>query len=203
MRSIVAGLALGASLCLVAGCSGGGPSSEGPSNATSTATSPTPSATPSGARTPKASASGRKPGPSRAASSATSASSTPSTPVRADVDLSRYSLAGVMSPSKDIACLFAEHPLSVRCDLQQADWDVKTPASCSLRYGDSVELSRGKARLSCHGDTVFGAPHQDVLAYGKTARFRDLRCTSEQAGMTCQDGAGHGFTVSENGYDLR
>ena len=90
----------------------------------------------------------------------------------------------------------------MRCDLAHADWHVATPANCHLAYGDSVFMDKAKARLTCHGDTVFGAPHQVTLAYGQSARFHDILCTSQTTGVTCTDAAGHGFTVSRETYKV-
>jgi hypothetical protein len=49
--------------------------------------------------------------------------------------------------------------------------------------------------LVCHGDTV-DDPEAEVLDYGSTLTFGGITCTSAKAGMTCQNAAGHGFTLS-------
>jgi hypothetical protein len=51
---------------------------------------------------------------------------------------------------------------------------------------------------SCWGDPgpVVGEEQAKVLAYGRTWRFRSLRCTSAKKGLTCRNGSGHGFFLS-------
>lgn len=194
-------LVAGVGLLFLAGCGAaqtGTPSAHSapPSPSVSITPSASPSQTPSAAASPSGSAS---PTAAVSASPSTAASATP-TP---DLDLSKHSLAGVLSPSGHIACLFADAKGGdVRCDVQGAHWKVATPARCNADYGDSATLGRHRAQLSCHGDTVFGAPHQPTLPYGETVVYRGVTCHSETTGMTCRNQAGHGFMVSKESYRL-
>lgn len=174
---LVAGLAL-----MTGGCSGSSPAPTASSPVhTGTTPSVTPSATPTGA------------------------ASSPTGPpqLTPTLDLSAYAFAGVKSPSGHIGCLFQNSPASVRCDVNNAHWNVATPANCHLAYGDSAGVGQGTADLGCHGDTVIGSvPRQPVLPYGQTVRYKDLLCTSATTGMTCRNPAGHGFTVARDSYRL-
>jgi hypothetical protein len=75
-----------------------------------------------------------------------------------------------------------------------------TPKDCRLAYGDSLEMSAtGRPGLTCHGDTVFD-PRAKVLAYGRTFTSGPFRCTSQSAGLTCRNRAGHGWFLSRQSY---
>lgn len=53
----------------------------------------------------------------------------------------------------------------------------------------------------CAGDTTLNAK-ATVLAYGSEARVGGTTCVSREAGITCTNGAGHGFTISVGRYRL-
>jgi len=186
---------------LASGCGG----TDNPSSAGTTApTTPVPSTTvaappSSTAPTPTAST----PATSPTAAPSTSADSTaPSATPSVSMDLSSKSLTGIVSPSGHIACLLTVDPVSARCDVEQAHWAKASLPGCKLAYGDSAEVAQKKADLTCHGDTVFGIPGAATLPYGQSARYRNIVCTSRTTGMTCTNAAGHGFTVSLEGYRL-
>lgn len=188
---------------LATGCGGTQDTAQHPSqapllpggSASSPATSPTTAAStapPSASPTPSASS------PSASAGASTPATSAPS----ATIDLSARSLTGITSPSGHIACLLTDDPAAVRCDVQGAHWNVRTPVNCQLAYGDSAEVGAGRANLSCHGDTVFGIPGAVTVPYGHSARYHDIVCASASNGITCSNAAGHGFMVSREAYGL-
>jgi len=141
--------------------------------------------------------------PSTAPATTTPSTGAPAEPTpSASIDLSSKSLTGITSPSGKIACLLTPGPTTARCDVQGSRWAVATPSSCPQAYGDSAEVGPRTSRLTCHGDTVFGAPDQVTLPYGQTARYRTIVCTSAPAGITCRNALGHGFTVSPTAYKL-
>jgi hypothetical protein len=91
------------------------------------------------------------------------------------------------SPSGKIGCAFysdAETPPLARCDWFGSD-------------DQTVEVGRrGPARLRHVTDSVIN-PRARVLRYGRTTRFRSLRCRSRKTGITCRSTiSGHGFKVS-------
>lgn len=186
---------------VAAGCGGGttsGGSVPTPVPSSVAPTTPAPPTVAASSPAPVAS-----PTPSAAPSASASPFVVPSGPTpSAQVDLSAKSLAGIISPSGHIACLFDGPPTAARCDVNDAHWGLTTPKSCPLAYGDSAEVGAGSADLTCHGDTVFGAPNQPVLPYGQSVRYQTIVCTSQTTGITCRNAKGHGFMVSRDGYHL-
>src|SRR4051812_32875274 len=91
------------------------------------------------------------------------------------------------SPSGKLACMFYSDlgvPPQVRCD-----WKGGNDRALVLR-----ETGKGK-RIKVT-DTVF-VPKAKPLAYGKSTRFKKLKCTSRRTGITCKSSKSrHGFTVS-------
>jgi hypothetical protein len=104
------------------------------------------------------------------------------------------------SPTGNINCLLAIGDFAgVRCDMLQLTRSfTRRPADCDLEWGDSFAVSPGDRRgaVACHGDTVID-PGAMVLNYGAAATLGDITCTSEKTGMTCENGRGHGFTISK------
>ena len=102
------------------------------------------------------------------------------------------------SPTGNVSCLFAlGNRVEVRCDLAQLNRSFTTPPKdCDLDWGDSFAIgATGRGALVCHGDTV-ADPAAEVLDYGSTLSHSGITCTSEKSGMTCQNAAGHGFSVA-------
>jgi hypothetical protein len=106
------------------------------------------------------------------------------------------------APSHNIACQAEsagpDQPRpQLRCDIQQTSTrPPRPPASCPLSWGDSFVLDpTGPGRLLCHGDTV-ADPSARVIPYGTQWRPYGFTCTSQTTGLTCVNGAGHGFTLS-------
>ncbi len=105
-------------------------------------------------------------------------------------------------PSRNIACQAEsagpDQPRpQLRCDIQKTSpRPPRPPASCPLSWGDSFVLDpTGPGRLLCHGDTV-ADPSAPLIAYGTQWRPFGFICTSQTTGLTCVNGAGHGFTLS-------
>ncbi len=106
------------------------------------------------------------------------------------------------APSHNIACQAEsagpDQPRpQLRCDIQQTSTRLpRPPASCPLSWGDSFVLDpTGPGRPLCHGDTV-ADPSARVIPYGTQWRPYGFTCTSQTTGLTCVNGAGHGFTLS-------
>ncbi len=182
-------------------CGGSTPTSSAPT---------TPPATSAPATMPATQAPSAQPSPTQAtvtptqapASATTAPSATAPAAPGSSVDLTAKSLTGIQSPSGHIACLLTDDPVAARCDVQNAHWSAPKPARCTMAYGDSAEVGTRKADLTCHSDTVFGAPDLVTLPYGQSAKYHDLYCTSRTTGITCWNALGHGFTVSRESYKL-
>jgi hypothetical protein len=102
------------------------------------------------------------------------------------------------SPSGNISCLLMTGDYAgARCDMRQLMPSYrKRPADCDLEWGDSFEVGpRGRGGLVCHGDTVF-SPDAFALDYGKSVSLGGITCDSEESGITCTNGRGHGFSIS-------
>jgi hypothetical protein len=91
------------------------------------------------------------------------------------------------SPTGKLGCAFysdAQTPRTVRCE-----WRGSNDRALTLQ-------ERGKTHRIKISDTVMD-PKANVLAYGHTATFGKLRCTSRRTGITCRSTrSGHGFVVS-------
>lgn len=121
-----------------------------------------------------------------------------SLPAPASADIS-----GFTSPSGNIGCMLDE--TFVRCDIRQRDWTPPPrPSDCPsfTGYGQGIEIAAGhRPRFVCAGDTAYSL--SAALPYGHSMSAGPLTCTSAESGMTCRDdGSGHGFTLSRQGYQL-
>jgi hypothetical protein len=91
------------------------------------------------------------------------------------------------SPTGRLGCAFysdPQTPRTVRCD-----WFGSDDRALTL-------TERGRARRIRISDTVLD-PKARVLAYGHSAAFGRLKCTSRRTGITCRSArTGHGFVVS-------
>jgi hypothetical protein len=105
------------------------------------------------------------------------------------------------TPSGNIGCIASTDPTGLRCDIKSGlRPKPATPKGCHLAYGDSLEMgATSRPGYTCHGDTVFD-PHAKVVAYGKTFTYGPFRCTSQSAGLTCRNRAGHGWFLSRASY---
>jgi hypothetical protein len=104
--------------------------------------------------------------------------------------------SGFRSPSGNIHCQYFEG--EVRCDIAQISAPIPPkPRDCELDWGQAFAVaanSASGARL-CHGDTAID-DSLPVLPYGNVWRRGNITCTSEQTGVTCSNGLGHGFSLS-------
>jgi Bacterial SH3 domain len=103
---------------------------------------------------------------------------------------------GFKTPSNNIYCQLDESVL--RCDIKQVSGSKPPrPRACDLEWGDAfvIEQSGRQGYLLCHGDTVANDALL-TLSYGSVWEREGYTCKSEQTGLTCLNGAGHGFSLS-------
>lgn len=109
------------------------------------------------------------------------------------------------SPTGNISCLFLMgDQVSVRCDLAELNRSfTNQPNDCGEDWGDSfgVDETAKHGAVLCHGDTV-ADPSAQVLDYGSTISHFGITCASSKAGMTCQNNAGHGFTLARKAQSV-
>ncbi len=121
------------------------------------------------------------------------------------------------SPSRNLDCMMfldENGRPGVSCDAERATWarPKAKPHDCPLEWvAANVTLEKGRVSVgSCRGDIgplcLPPSAHESnpcrVLAYGRSARLKTLRCTSTRLGVTCRlrNGAGVGFRIAREGY---
>jgi len=109
---------------------------------------------------------------------------------------------GFRSPSNNIYCIFEEDvgEDDIRCDIMEiTNRPPPRPRDCDLDWGESFAIgSKATSGVRiCAGDTVKD-DQVPMLPYGKTWQHRGFTCKSEQSGVTCINGKGHGFELSRN-----
>lgn len=102
------------------------------------------------------------------------------------------------TPSGKVGCAVTRAPDTLRCDTRYATSFSRSGHKCTEGdYGQSFEvLPGGAGKAICAGDTVLGAANAKTIPYGTTWRLGPFTCTAQQSGLTCQNGAGHGFALS-------
>jgi hypothetical protein len=105
-----------------------------------------------------------------------------------------------LTPSGNIGCGYSSGagPRSLRCDIASGlEPRPARPKDCKhLNWGDSYTMNvRGRAILTCHGDTVI-IKGSKVIGYGKTWRRGGFVCRSRMAGLTCKNASHHGWFLS-------
>jgi len=103
------------------------------------------------------------------------------------------------SPTKNIHCVISDGEWAeARCDMDQlTPTYTHQPDGCDVDWGKSfgVGPDSAKGALLCVGDTINLSDAQ-VLAYGKSIALGGVTCVSAKTGMTCKNGAGHGFALA-------
>jgi len=115
--------------------------------------------------------------------------------VRADV--------AFVSPTKNIWCRLGATRTTAGCQAKTAPVPAGAEKSCAGNemYPPS-SLSRGfwfdghSVVPTCFNQGIFTSPHPKALPYGYTISANGYNCTSRETGMTCTNGAGHGFVMS-------
>ena len=103
------------------------------------------------------------------------------------------------TPSGNIGCaIWPGKDGELRCDIKELQQSFTAkPDDCEFSWGSAFELKPlGKGQVICFNDTAFNS-EAIKLEYGKTLNVGGFRCLSEKTGLTCKNGAGHGFTLSK------
>jgi hypothetical protein len=102
------------------------------------------------------------------------------------------------TPSGKIGCATTKDPTTLRCDTKYETSFSRSGHKCTEGdYGHSFEvLPTGPGQAICAGDTVLSAANARTIPYGKTWLLGPFSCTAQQSGLTCRNGAGHGFALS-------
>ena len=90
---------------------------------------------------------------------------------------------------------------SARCDIASRVWHPPgQPSSCHLAWGQGLFVSSGGgAGFVCAGDSVL-SPTSTVVPAGRDVTVGSLTCQVRSVGVTCFNGAGHGFFIGRTGY---
>ena len=121
-------------------------------------------------------------------------------------------LPGLKSPSVNIKCLYNPGPPAfLWCSIGTASYTKKLTAYCArpsigVDWAGFTLGKKSKGSIECSGGTLYDPttqhPHYVTLPYGKTWRRGVFKCTSQTAGVTCRNPAGHGLFVSRESYRL-
>ena len=100
-------------------------------------------------------------------------------------------------PSGNIGCTLSENVLV--CDILSG-LNPEPSQPCELDWTGIELAAGGAARPRCAGDTSFdqSAP---VLEYGDTWERGGFTCSSAVTGLTCENTAGHGFSLARAGWE--
>lgn len=105
------------------------------------------------------------------------------------------------SPSGNILCsMVGGDDPSVRCDmLSLTQSDTQRPPDCEFEWGHAFWIGADAAtgELACVNDALGITAHTPVLPYDARLDYAGITCISEKAGVTCNNEAGHGFTLSK------
>jgi len=105
-----------------------------------------------------------------------------------------------LTPSGNIGCGYSSGagPRSLRCDIASGlKPRPARPKDCThLAWGDSYTMGvRGRAVLTCHGDTAI-IKGSKVVAYGTTWSRGGFECSSRTSGLRCRNKSHHGWFLS-------
>jgi hypothetical protein len=101
------------------------------------------------------------------------------------------------TPSGNIHCLYAGGTL--RCDVIEHEYATTPHApGCSGDWPGHLTLhAAGQVALPCHAASVRN-DESFVLGYGARWLGQGMTCDSDEAGLWCTNGAGHGFQASRS-----
>jgi hypothetical protein len=175
MRRLAAGLA---ALVLVAGC--------GSDKKSDTA-----------AKTPPSTTTGTLPEVQGKASKEKSSTPEPK-PARTGEPVEVVDFLAFKTPSGKVGCAVTKDPTTLRCDTRYETSFSRSGHKCTEGdYGHSFEvLPSGAGKAICAGDTVLSATDSRTIPYGKTWVLGPFRCIAKPSGLSCVNGAGHGFSLS-------
>lgn len=109
------------------------------------------------------------------------------------------------TPSGNISCFLTAYATesTVECTVREHEYDdPPKPDDCDLAWIPQFTLAAEASYGACRGDVNDPLPPV-VLEYGTAAVNRQLRCVSEETGLTCRnEDTGHGFVLSRAEYSL-
>jgi hypothetical protein len=102
------------------------------------------------------------------------------------------------TPSGKVGCAVTKDPTTLRCDTTYETSFSRSGHRCTEGdYGHSFEvLPSGAGKAICAGDTVLSATNAKTIPYGTTWALGPFRCIARTSGLSCVNGAGHGFSLS-------
>ena len=104
------------------------------------------------------------------------------------------------SPSGNILCsMVGVETFGVRCDMLELTQSyVARPPGCEFEWGHAfgVGVESIKGEVICVNDAPDISRSTPVLPYNARLDYGGITCISEEAGVTCNNEAGHGFTLS-------
>ena len=108
------------------------------------------------------------------------------------------------TPSGKIGCGVFRAPTTLRCDTKYETSFSRSGHTCTEGdYGHAFEVGQsGAGKAICAGDTVLSATDSHTIPYGKTWLLGPYSCTARTTGLTCRNGAGHGFSLSKEKQTL-
>lgn len=96
------------------------------------------------------------------------------------------------TPSGNVHCLL--HDGALHCQVLERAWEP--PMACAGGWGGLLRLRAGHApSVECAGRPVRN-DEAFVLGYGAAWLGPGIACESQEAGLRCESGTGHGFQVS-------
>jgi hypothetical protein len=102
------------------------------------------------------------------------------------------------TPSKNIGCLYAPpagtRAAYLRCDILSGV-KPKPRGACQLDWTGFSMGTKGRARPTCAGDTVYERSAQ-IVRYGSAWRQGGFVCRSRRANLRCTNTAGRGFSLA-------
>jgi hypothetical protein len=104
------------------------------------------------------------------------------------------------TPSNNIYCMYFDdgETAELRCDISEyKPSNTQPPDGCDLDWGGAfvIDAKANRGTMLCHGDTVISGEAK-TLRYGTSWQGGGITCTSEKAGLTCENSKGHGFFLS-------
>ncbi len=115
-------------------------------------------------------------------------------------DLQANDYVTFRTPSRNIFCAYSvltDEPAYLRCEIRSGIKPMPArPQNPECVWGRAVGMRKaGRPSYLCISDTVFD-PQAKTLAYGSTWSRNGFRCSSQPAGLSCRNAAGHGFFLS-------
>jgi hypothetical protein len=103
------------------------------------------------------------------------------------------------TPSGNVHCRFADATL--QCDVLQHE-HAPPAHGCGAQWPGHLALhAQGRTTLPCRSPSVRN-DDAFVLGYGARWLGQGITCDSEETGLRCVNGAGHGFQVSRSRLEL-